>query len=130
VLTRGRRAGNTYPRIDPSAGDPGFCYDTGLLLPAFNPLAVELPAGQLPAGGVLAASPLSTLLVFGQPIGALPCHGHNSLVYQTWYYHPALKGMQGAWRLKVLSAGHAADASGVVVRPGRTMLFLLAPLSK
>jgi len=73
VSTRRRRAGNTYPRIDPSAGDPGFCYDTGLLLPAFNPLAVELPSGQLPAGAVLAASPLSTLLVFGQPIGAPPC---------------------------------------------------------
>ncbi|KAK9828062.1 hypothetical protein WJX81_007140 [Elliptochloris bilobata] len=61
--------GNTYPPIDPSAGSPGFCYDTGLLLPAFNPLAVELPAGALPSGAVLAATPLSTLLVFGQPIG-------------------------------------------------------------
>ena len=63
-------AGNTYPPIDPSAGSPGFCYDTGLMLPAFNPLAVELPAGALPSGAVLVASPLSTLLVFGQPIGA------------------------------------------------------------
>lgn len=48
------------------------------MLPAFNPLAVELPAGALPAGAVLVASPLSTLLVFGQPIGALSCCSRGS----------------------------------------------------
>eukprot|EP00884_Botryococcus_braunii_P015883 jgi/Botrbrau1/2979/Bobra.0026s0042.2 len=59
--------GNDYPKLDGQNTNPGFCYDMGMLLPEYNPLAVLLPTS--PSSTVLAASPLSTVLVFGLPLG-------------------------------------------------------------
>lgn len=44
---------------------PGHCFDRATLLPAFNPLATPLPATPEAVARGPAASPLSTLLVFG-----------------------------------------------------------------
>jgi hypothetical protein len=41
-----------------------------MLLPEYNPLAVLLPTS--PSSSVLAASPLTTVLVFGLPLGTSP----------------------------------------------------------
>lgn len=67
-LTKLCRAGNDYPKLDGTDANPGFCYDIGMLLPQYNPLAVLLPTS--PSATTLAASPLSTVLVFGLPLGA------------------------------------------------------------
>ena len=63
------RAGNSYPALDGSTDRPGFCSDTALLLPEYNPMAVPLPDASANVGG-LVASPLSTVLVFSASSGA------------------------------------------------------------
>jgi hypothetical protein len=59
--------GNDYPKLDGTNSNPGFCFDTGMLLPEYNPLAVPLPTSA--ATTTIVASPLSTVLVFGMPMG-------------------------------------------------------------
>ena len=49
----------------------GFCYDIATLLPLYNPMAVPIPDYVDPNTTSLSASPLSTVLVFGQPFGEL-----------------------------------------------------------
>lgn len=63
------RAGNGYPALDGANNRPGFCYDTALLLPEFNPMAVPLPEASWTGNGGLVASPLSTVLVFAASSG-------------------------------------------------------------
>ena len=67
---RGARSGNGYPALDGSTDRPGFCFDTALLLPEFNPMAVPLPDASWNGAGSLVASPLSTVLVFSSASGA------------------------------------------------------------
>ena len=62
-------AGNSYPALDGSTNRPGFCYDTALLLPEFNPMAVPMPAADSAGTSGLVASPLTTVLVFSQASG-------------------------------------------------------------
>ena len=62
-------AGNSYPALDGSTNRPGFCYDTALLLPEFNPMAVPMPAADSAGSSGLVASPLTTVLVFSQASG-------------------------------------------------------------
>lgn len=65
----GLRAGNGYPALDGANNRPGFCFDTALLLPEFNPMAVPLPDASWAGNGGLVASPLSTVLVFAASSG-------------------------------------------------------------
>jgi len=59
-----------FGRVAGPDTDAGFCFDRATLLPAFNPLATPLPASaEAVATGVAAASPLSTVLVFGAAAG-------------------------------------------------------------
>ena len=62
-------AGNSYPVLDGSTNRPGFCYDTAMLLPEFNPMAVPLPSANAASVSGLVASPLTTVLVFSQASG-------------------------------------------------------------
>ena len=66
-------AGNSYTALDGSTNRPGFCYDTALLLPEFNPMAVPMPAADSAGSSGLVASPLTTVLVFSQASGT----GHS-----------------------------------------------------
>ena len=50
----------------------GYCYDIATLLPLYNPLAVPIPEDMDTANASLAASPLSTILVFGNAFGSAP----------------------------------------------------------
>ena len=50
----------------------GFCYDIATLLPLYNPLAVPVPTYIDPNTTSVAATSLSTVLVFGEPFGAAP----------------------------------------------------------
>lgn len=50
----------------------GFCYDIATLLPLYNPMAVPIPDYVDPNTTSISASPLSTVLVFGQPFGESP----------------------------------------------------------
>ena len=61
--------GNSYPVLDGSTNRPGFCYDTALLLPEFNPMAVPMPPSDAAGSSGLVASPLTTVLVFSQAAG-------------------------------------------------------------
>ncbi|BDA51604.1 hypothetical protein COCOBI_19-1600 [Coccomyxa sp. Obi] len=61
--------GNGYPALDGANNRPGFCFDTALLLPEFNPMAVPLPDSSWNGNGGLVASPLSTVLVFAASSG-------------------------------------------------------------
>lgn len=69
--------GNSYPALDGSTNRPGFCYDTALLLPEFNPMAVPMPPSDAAGSSGLVASPLTTVLVFSQAAGGIdkvsPC---------------------------------------------------------
>lgn len=47
----------------------GYCYDIATLQPVYNPLAVPIPADMDILNASVAASPLSTVLVFGGPFG-------------------------------------------------------------
>lgn len=78
LLTLAPHAGNSYPALDGSTNRPGFCYDTALLLPEFNPMAVPLPGQDAQGISGLVASPLTTVLVFSQASGALlRSHPHS-----------------------------------------------------
>ena len=65
------RDGAYEPISSPDAA-PGHCFDRGTLLPVYNPLAVRLPATPEAVAAGAAASPLSTLLVFGAAAGLTP----------------------------------------------------------
>ena len=59
-----------FGRVAGPDSDAGFCFDRATLLPAFNPLATPLPtSAEAVTKGVAAASPLSTVLVFGAAAG-------------------------------------------------------------
>ena len=57
--------GTQLASVSSPTDSPGHCFDRATLLPAFNPLATPLPATPEAVARGPAASPLSTLLVFG-----------------------------------------------------------------
>jgi len=57
--------GTQLASVSSPTDSPGHCFDRATLLPAFNPLATPLPATPEAVERGPAASPLSTLLVFG-----------------------------------------------------------------
>ncbi len=81
-------AGNSYPALDGSTNRPGFCYDTALLLPEFNPMAVPMPAADSAGSSGLVASPLTTVLVFSQASGTDRALGF--LTMRLLRFHPWL----------------------------------------
>ena len=73
-LTTWRPAGGDYPQLTQAdRTSAGFCYDMATLLPMYNPLATPVPTYIDPNSTSVAATALSTILVFGQPFGKPLC---------------------------------------------------------
>lgn len=63
-------AGNNYGELSiADRKSAGYCYDIATLQPVYNPLAVPIPEDLDIYNASLAASPLTTILVFGNAFG-------------------------------------------------------------
>ena len=66
-------SGNNYGQLSlADRKSAGYCYDVATLLPVYNPLAVPIPEDMDIYNASLAASPLTTILVFGGAFGESP----------------------------------------------------------
>jgi hypothetical protein len=66
--------GKQYASVSAPGDSPGHCFDRATLLPSFNPLATPLPTTPDAVARGPAASPLSSLLVFGGAAGMTQAH--------------------------------------------------------